>query len=55
MELANKLYTLNGIKPHQFEILSKKNIFPHLYLDRYEKLKATSLPGREYFKQHVDE
>ena len=54
MELANKLYQLNGIKPLQIDTLSLKNIFPYIWFDSYE-MKATSLPGREYFNQHVDE
>ena len=50
MELANKLYILNGIKPDQIDTLSQKNIFPYLWVDSYEKMNATSLPGREHFQ-----
>ena len=55
MELANKLYMLNGIKPDQIDTLSQKNIFPYLWFDSHEKMNATSLPGREHFNQHVDQ
>ena len=55
MELANKLYILNGIKPDQIDTLSQKNIFPYLWFDSHEKMNATSLPGREHFNQHVDQ
>ena len=55
MELANKLYKLNGINSDQIDTLSKKNIFPYIWFDSYEKMNASSLPGREYFNQHVDQ
>ena len=55
MELANKLYILNGIKPDQIDTLSQKNIHPYLWLDSHEKMNASSLPGREHFNQHVDQ
>ena len=37
MELANKLYKLNGVKPNQIDALSKKNIFPYIWFNNYEK------------------
>ena len=30
MELANKLYKLNGVKPDQIDTLSKKNILSYI-------------------------
>ena len=54
MELANKLYILNGIKPDQIDTLSQKNIFPYIWFDSYEKMNAISLPGREHFQSDED-
>ena len=54
MEVANKLYAINGItKKEQIDVLSKKNIFPYVWFDSYERMSATSLPERKYF--HCDE
>ena len=42
MELANKLYKLNGVKPDQIDTLSKKISSPYIWFDNYEKMKASS-------------
>ena len=55
MEVANKLYTLNGItKQKQIDVLSKKNVFPYIWFDSYDKMSVTSLPERKYSNSKED-
>ena len=55
MELAKDLYRRNGITDdNMIEILSRKNVFPYIWFDNYEKLFATSLPGEKHFESKED-
>lgn len=65
MKVSNKLYALNGIKDDEdlvngytFEdkvsILSRKNVFPYVWFDSYDRMSATSLPERKHFKLRED-
>ena len=53
MEIAKDLYRRNGITDDKMiDILSRKNVFPYLWFDSYDKLNATSLPGEEHFEKN---
>ena len=65
MEVAKKLYAINGIKDDEdlesgytFEdkvsILSQKNVFPYVWFDKYDRMHETSLPERKRFKSRAD-
>ena len=55
MELAKYLYRKEGIKDENMtDILSRKNVFPYIWFDSYDKFKATSLPGIEHVESKED-
>ena len=55
MKLAKNLYRRNGITDDtMIEILSRKNVFPYIWFDSYDKLFATCLPGEEHFESKED-
>ena len=55
MEIAKDLYRRNGITDDKMiDILSRKNVFPYIWFDSYDKLSATSLPGEENFDSKED-
>ena len=54
LELAKKLYKLNGIKEEEVSILSQKNIFPYIWFDSYDKFSEKALPERKYFESNDD-
>jgi hypothetical protein len=65
MEVANKLSAIKGIEDDsdltqgytfkkKVRILSRKNVFPYIWFDSYDKMSATSLSERKYFQSDDD-
>ena len=55
MKVAKELYKRNGITDDKMiDILSRKNVFPYLWFDSYDKLYETNLLSREHFESHED-
>ncbi|XP_014299742.2 uncharacterized protein LOC106694097 [Microplitis demolitor] len=47
---ADKVITRNSIAdPQQFELVTRKGIFPYEYVDSWDKLNSTKLPAKKHF------